>query len=410
MEEEALKPNISSYLSWMLMNSFHFPDNYTLDDFLKVAVEYKDTDHWFNGGEELILVLCFCIVILAGLTGNIIVCLIICRSGGLKSTRNWYLLNLAISDISACAFCIPFMLVRLTLKNWQLGWFMCKLVPTLQTTYVFVSTFTILAIAVDRYQAIVCSSGRDVKKQRTKYVLPIIWITSVSFALPLFVAHVIEDAYGISGYVMYSICREKWESNGSLWCYTVAVLIIQYLSPVIAIVALHVKICKFLHTRVHERQVTQRELHRVRRNVVRHKKNMILLTTIAIAFAVTWLPMSLVNLLADFDYRLFARMDFPLIHAVCLLIAFTSVCINPVVYGWFNTNIRRDFGKWCRASYTCGKGFRNLDINEEHSPRCRTRDFDSTTIGMSTMNTNHLTITLEKRGDKFVITDGLSNN
>ncbi|ESO98278.1 hypothetical protein LOTGIDRAFT_95081, partial [Lottia gigantea] len=291
------------------------------------------------------LILCFCVVILAGLTGNIIVCVVICRSRALKSTRNWYLFNLAISDISACVLCVPFMLVRLTLKNWQLGLFMCKLVPTLQTTYVFVSTFTILCIAIDRHQAIVCSSSRNNQKRRTKYILPAIWIISISFALPLFFAHEMEDAYGITGYVLYSICREKWTSKESLWCYTISVLVIQYLTPAVAILTLHLKICRFLQTRVHTAQESQREIQRVRRHVIRHQKNMILLTTIAVAFALTWLPMSLVNLLADIDYHLFTQLNFPLIHAVCLLTAFLSVCINPVVYGWFNTNIRQDLGK-----------------------------------------------------------------
>ena len=43
------------------------------------------------------------------------------------------------------------------LDDWPFGGFMCSIVPFTQSVSVFVSSYTMTAIAIDRYQATVCS-------------------------------------------------------------------------------------------------------------------------------------------------------------------------------------------------------------------------------------------------------------
>lgn len=73
------------------------------------------------------------------------------RKSKLRTVRNMFIMNLAISDLIMCIFCMPLTLVQLLLKNWMLGDFMCRVVPFLQAVNVFASTMTITAIALDRY-------------------------------------------------------------------------------------------------------------------------------------------------------------------------------------------------------------------------------------------------------------------
>ena len=56
---------------------------------------------------------------------------------------------------------IPNDKVRLMLDDWPFGGFMCSFVPFTQSVSVFVSSFTMTAIAVDRYQVRIYSGYSD---------------------------------------------------------------------------------------------------------------------------------------------------------------------------------------------------------------------------------------------------------
>ena len=69
----------------------------------------------------------------------------------------------------------------------------------------------------------------------------------------------------------------------------------------------------------------------------------LLLMAIAVLFAICWFPLTLLNLLADINYFFFMHHNFLLVFATAHLVAMFSACINPIVYGWFNSNFRREF-------------------------------------------------------------------
>ena len=80
----------------------------------------------------------------------------------------------------------------------------------------------------------------------------------------------------------------------------------------------------------------------------RHRKNLILLTSVAVSFSLAWLPLTVLNITADWThdnsvFGMFGEEQFYLVHAICLLIAMTSSAVNPLLYGWFNTNFRNAF-------------------------------------------------------------------
>ncbi|ESO91040.1 hypothetical protein LOTGIDRAFT_94468, partial [Lottia gigantea] len=288
------------------------------------------------------LVLSFSLVMLIGVVANLGLWWIICRRGFAQSSRNWYILNLAISDVLTIVLCKPFVVVRIISKNWTFGVAWCKIVPLLQSTYVFVSTLSILALAVDRYKSIMYTAGKSNNRIRTCLIISGIWMVSVALSFPLLLAHEVKILQGLKNFDLYTICTEHWGYQILLTVYTVMVLLIQYLSPAVAIVTLHILICKSLKYRLDLHETCQQDVSRIRNKLLRHRKNVMLLTSMAISFSATWLPLTLLNILADTNHIIFQQTNFPLIHAVCLLISFSSVCINPVIYGWFNSNFRKD--------------------------------------------------------------------
>ena len=317
--------------------------NMSISDCQSVVSEYQN-DHWFEPGMEALLIFFYCSVMVLGIFGNSLVCYVVIRFKHLRQSRNILILNLAFCGIIMCVASMPFSLVRLTLKNWYLGDVMCRVSPTLQTVDVFVSTFTIVAIAVDRYSAVVCATQDSVKSRLVYYWLVLMWLASIFLCVPMMIFHEVHEAHSsLADLKLYEICMEVWPSEIWKKLYTTFVLLFQYIAPLAIISSLHCRICSFLRLRIHLNPRTEREVQRVLREIKRHKRNMLLLTAIAISFALAWLPLTILNTLVDYDYTLFMDRNFNQVYGYSLLVAMCSACLNPILYGWFNTNFRRAF-------------------------------------------------------------------
>lgn len=106
----------------------------------------------------IIIIIIFLIMILFGIFGSSLVIFIILNNRSMRTRGNLFILNLAISDLTLCLITQPFNLLRLLTNNynWILGQFMCKFSAMFQGTNIFVSTFSITAIAIDRFQVSCC--------------------------------------------------------------------------------------------------------------------------------------------------------------------------------------------------------------------------------------------------------------
>lgn len=76
------------------------------------------------------------------------------RKPAMRTPRNMFIVNLAVSDLLLCTVTMPLTLMEILTKHFPLGNnpFICKMIGTLQAISIFVSTISITAIALDRYQ------------------------------------------------------------------------------------------------------------------------------------------------------------------------------------------------------------------------------------------------------------------
>ena len=318
--------------------------NFTFDAFLKIVTENNEQLYWFGPEVEVPMILLYVVIIVFGLFANGLICYVIVKRKKLQTVRNIFIVNLAVSDMIMCILCMPFTLVKLLLKNWPLGDAMCRLVPWLQAVNVFASTMTITAIALDRYQVIVYPSTiKDKsKKMGAAAIIILIWFMSVLVGLPLLVYSRLEQKEYIK-FINYQMCLEEWPSPIGRTVYAGAIMLLQFIIPVIILIIIHWRICTFLKTRIRLNPTTPMEMNRAMKEAKRHRKNSTLLMAIAVMFALCWFPLTLLNLLADFNYFIFMYKNFLLAFSLAHLIAMVSACLNPVIYGWFNSNFRREF-------------------------------------------------------------------
>lgn len=128
----------------------------------------------------------YCTVCIIALLGNGLVCFVVQTAPRMKTVTNYFIVNLAVGDILMTVFCVPFSFVSmLILRYWPFGEVMCKVVNYSQAVSVLVSAYTLLAISIDRYMAIMRPLRPRLGKASAKLVVAAVWGGALATAAPI---------------------------------------------------------------------------------------------------------------------------------------------------------------------------------------------------------------------------------
>lgn len=81
---------------------------------------YK-TNRAISSDVLLTLLIGYILLIALGAIGNGLVCMAVYRKPNMRTPRNLFILNLAISDLTLCLITMPFTLIEIAYKYWTLG-------------------------------------------------------------------------------------------------------------------------------------------------------------------------------------------------------------------------------------------------------------------------------------------------
>lgn len=138
------------------------------------SVTHDTESAWFSTEFQATLHFMYITILLIAIFGNGIVCFIVCTSSRMQTVTNYFIANLALSDMLMAIFCIPFsfislfvlqwvvdammqpheILLSINCRYWPFGAVLCKFVNYTQAISVLVSAYTLVAISIDRYIAI----------------------------------------------------------------------------------------------------------------------------------------------------------------------------------------------------------------------------------------------------------------
>lgn len=105
--------------------------------------------------ENCLLIAGFSLIILVSLAGNLLVVRALISQARLRNNSTNVLIGmLAVSDLIMTTFNIPFTLVDIILNDWIFGPFFCTLVSFVQANSVYVSSFTMAVIAINRWRVV----------------------------------------------------------------------------------------------------------------------------------------------------------------------------------------------------------------------------------------------------------------
>lgn len=188
---------------------------------------------------EILMYIMYTSVIIAALGGNGVVCFLILAYQKMRTVTNFFILNLAIGDILMACLCVPFTFVsNLLLQSWPFGSVMCVVVSYSQAVSVFVSAYTLVAISIDRYIAILYPLRPRMTKFQAKLIIACIWLVSLLTPLPTaLLSKVIQPDQDASR----DICTETWDYDQRYY-YSMLLMILQYVFPLSVLIFTYTRI------------------------------------------------------------------------------------------------------------------------------------------------------------------------
>ena len=292
----------------------------------------------------LYLTVAFSVIVLINLLGNGLVCLTVLRFRGMRTPINYLLVNLAVSDIMVALSITPKYVIKWAFlhPNGTAGDCMCMLLTGGNFIWVgqTASTFSLVAIAVERYLAVCRPLGELPGKINTRRLIIVImssWIYAFLFDLPLF--FVVRHKDGVD------YCTERWSEHINLAkAYTITCFVVFGAIPLGAMVYLYVKVLlKLLKIGVRSTPLLAGKARiRDRQRVTK------MLLAVSILYAVWRLPNLVLYMLSRFQPSLSAYGSVPYVTSV-VLVGLNSA-MNPFIYALHSTKFRRNI----RLALRCG--------------------------------------------------------
>ncbi|XP_041953890.1 thyrotropin-releasing hormone receptor-like [Alosa sapidissima] len=312
---------------------------------------------------QVITILLTLLICGVGITGNVMVVLVVLRTRHMLTPTNCYLVSLALADLVVLlAAGLPN--VSEVVASWVYGYWGCLLITYLQYLGINVSSGSITAFTVERYIAI-CHSIRAqliCTVARAKRIIAAVWLlTALYCTMWFFLVDVQETRYadGVLVTCGYRVSRNLYTPIYFLD------LTLFYLMPLLVALVLYGLIARILFMSPLPASLGDRggngSIHQGRANSTLHppasakaNKGAIssrrqvtkMLAVVVVLFALLWLPyraLVVVNSLMDPPY-----LDtwFLLFCRTCV---YANSAINPIIYNLMSQKFRTAFRKLCQC-------------------------------------------------------------
>ncbi|XP_059841786.1 galanin receptor type 1 [Hypanus sabinus] len=293
------------------------------------------------GTDGYIIIPIFSLIFCLGVLGNSLVITVLARSSPRKplSTTNILILNLSIADLSYLLFCIPFQSTYYFLPHWVFGRFLCKFVHYFFTVSMLVSIFSLAAMAVDRYIAIVHSRKSSCIRVARHTVMGVllIWLLSLAAASPEAYYRVLLHINGQGPF-----CWDLWTVLLHRQIYKVATFVVGYLLPLLLICYCYAKVLNHLRKKL--RNISKKS------ESSKRKTTQTVLVVIVV-FCLSWLPSHVIALWTEFgSFPLTNASYFFRITAHCL--AYSNSSVNPIIYAFLSENFRKSYKEVFRCKFS----------------------------------------------------------
>lgn len=276
----------------------------------------------------------FSIMMLVNLVGNTLVILVVLRNRSMKTPTNYLLINLASADMVVAIFIgIQFIATpTFTHPQGTVGSALCKIITGGTPGWVgaVASVFSLVAIAIERYWAVLHPHSQKIKLTKTKIIIlaMLSWIVSIIWATPGFWATTyIKEING---------CAHSFSKPIYAKLYTVGWSVVAGVIPISVMGALYFRVVYRLWFVNNEAaEATQRSLLRYRKRVTK----MVIFVTLV--YVLCWVPELLIYFLGFTGTITLEAVH----HAIASALIVFNSSINPIVYSLQSSKFRKHLGE-----------------------------------------------------------------
>ena len=302
-----------------------------------------------EGYVEISLAVLSLLLLIFNVSGNILVIAVVCVNKKLQNANTLLLSNLALADIVfTVQGVVDIMFVLYNDPHYS---------PVLYILRAFLSIFTLVALSIERYFAILkpfVYFARATKSLVCK-VLCTIWVLSAIFGGP----GVLIEVSSISKqehFVTITITK-AWEKNFSV-IYSFVLLICGFIIPCAIMIFCYSSVIYHLWHNPQENTATKIALFKSRRKLTK------LFAVVTVIFIVTWCPN-------------FARLVLPqffmdsnhgkMLKLFAIFLAIVGSASNPLLYSFRSANFRHEVVRLFKCQLCCKRRRRRtyeLKVNE----------------------------------------------
>uniref|UniRef100_A0A8C1NZJ1 Prokineticin receptor 1b n=1 Tax=Cyprinus carpio TaxID=7962 RepID=A0A8C1NZJ1_CYPCA len=307
-----------------------------------------------------------CIMLVCGF-GNFLFIATLARYKKLRNLTNLLIANLAISDFIVAVVCCPFLVDYYVVKqlSWDHGKVLCASVNYLRTVSLHVSTNALLAIAVDRYMAIVHPLRPRMKHQTAYCLITGVWIVPVLISIPsAYFASSTKVPHGANH--SKTFCAQIWTVDQQLYyrSYFLFIFAVEFVGPVFIMALCYLRISRELWFK----SVPGFQTEQIRKRLRCRRKTVMVLIGILTAYILCWAPYYGYTILRDFHPTLISRERNSLVAFYIIeCIAMSNSMINTFCFVSVKNNTVKYFKRivllrW-KSTYTSRKSADETDIN-----------------------------------------------
>ncbi|KPJ19314.1 Tachykinin-like peptides receptor 99D [Papilio machaon] len=290
-------------------------------------------------------------MVVVATVGNLVVIWIVLANKRMRSVTNYFLVNLSVADAMVSTLNVTFNFTYMLYSDWPFGHFYCKFNQFIAVVSISASVFTLMAISIDRYVAIMSPLRPRLGKRATLGIAAAIWAGSSVLSSPN---------------IVFFTTEMDTLPDGSTR-YNVAFMILTYFLPIISMTYTYARVGVELWGSQSIGECTQRQLDNVKskRRVVK------MMIVVVVIFAVCWLPFHVYFVVTSYYPEV---VNYPHIQEIYLGIywlAMSNSMYNPIIYCWMNSKFRRGFKQffWCCGAFGNGGLNRHRAFGPDHLDR-----------------------------------------
>ncbi|RZF35287.1 hypothetical protein LSTR_LSTR011669 [Laodelphax striatellus] len=239
------------------------------------SFEVNDTDYGDSGNmfilplwKQMLWTFLYATMVFVATGGNLIVIWIVLAHKRMRTVTNYFLVNLSIADAMVSTLNVTFNYIYMLNSDWPFGTLYCKITQFVAVLSICASVFTLMAISIDRYMAIMHPLRPRMGRRTTLCIAGAIWVVGTVLSLPMliFFTTVVQDFPNGDSRV---VCYSEWPDGATNesyqeYLYNVFFMVLTYFLPISSMSFTYIRVGIELWGSQSIGECTQRQLENIK--------------------------------------------------------------------------------------------------------------------------------------------------